>query len=72
MRIPQIGDEFFLGDGNFSAAPTAGSVYVPASDGRFEAGTEGNGFAVKVEFETNKIVGQVNDSKKYFCTVLSI
>ena len=72
MRIPQIGDEFFLGDGNFSAAPTAGSVYVPASDGRFEAGTEGNGFAVKVEFQTNKIVGQVNDSKKYFCTVLSI
>lgn len=72
VRVPQVGDEFFLGDENFSAVPTAGSVYVPATDGRFEAGAEGNGFAVKVEYETNKIMGQVNDSKKYFCTVLSI
>lgn len=72
VRIPQVGDEFFLGDGNFSAAPTAGSVYVPTAEGLFEAGTEGNGLAIKVEFETNKIVGQVNDSKKYFCTVMSI
>lgn len=72
VRIPQIGDEFFLSDGNFSEAPSAGSVYVPAADGRFEAGSEGSGFAIKVEFETNKIVGQVNDSKKYFCTVMSI
>lgn len=72
VRIPQIGDEFFLGDGNFSAAPTAGSEYVPTADGLFEAGASGNGFAIKVEFETDKVVGQVNDSKKYFCTVMSI
>ena len=72
VRVPQIGDEFFLGDENFTATPTAGSVYVPDTDGRFKAGAEGAGFAVKVEYETNKIMGQVNDSKKYFCTVLSI
>lgn len=72
VRVPQIGDEFFLGDENFTAAPTAGSVYVPDTDGRFKAGAEGSGFAVKVEYETNKIMGQVNDGKKYFCTVLSI
>lgn len=72
VRVPQIGDEFFLGDENFTSAPTAGSVYVPDTDGRFKAGAEGAGFAVKVEYETNKIMGQVNDSKKYFCTVLSI
>ena len=53
-------------------AMSAGSVYVPDTDGRFKAGAEGAGFAVKVEYETNKIMGQVNDSKKYFCTVLSI
>ena len=72
VTVTQIGDEFFLGDENFTATPTAGSVYVPDTDGRFKAGAEGAGFAVKVEYETNKIMGQVNDSKKYFCTVLSI
>lgn len=72
VRVPQVGDEFFLGDDNFDAAPTAGSVYIPQATGTFAAGAEGNGFAIKVEYETDKIMGQVNDGKKYFCTVLSI
>lgn len=72
VRVPEVGDEFFLGDENFTVAPTAGSVYVPNSDGKYEAGAEGNGLAFKVEYETAKIMGQVNVAKKYFCTVLSV
>ena len=72
VRIPQVGDEFYLADDNFSAAPVAGTVYTGSADGSYVAGTEGDGFTFKVEYVTDKIMGQVNAGKKAYCTVLSV
>ena len=71
VRIPQVGDTFFLGDANFDATPTAGAFYKAGVDGKYTAG-EDAGFCFKVEYETNKIMGAVNAGKKYYCTVLSV
>ena len=72
VRIPQVGDEFYLADGNFEATPVAGTVYTGKADGSYVAGTEGDGFTFKVEYVTDKIMGQVNAGKKAYCTVLSV
>ena len=72
VRIIMPMDKFFLGDENFDAVPTAGDVCVPSADGKYAKGAEGNGFCFRVEYATNKIMGQTNAGKKYYCTVLSV
>lgn len=74
VRVPQIGDEFFLGDGNFDTEVGANGYAIAGSNGLLTpaAAATKDGLCIKIEFETNKIVGAVNDGKKYFCTVLSI
>lgn len=71
VRVPQVGDEFFLGDENFVATPTVGQEYGADASGLFNASGVGT-FKVKVEYGTNKITGTVNNGMKYFCTVVAI
>lgn len=72
VRCPKLGDEFFLGDGNFESAPTVGQYAVAGSDGQWAvtAAPATDKLCAKIEYETAKIVGAVNDGKKYFCTVI--
>lgn len=73
VRIPQIGDEFFLGEDNFDGPVGENGFAIPGADGLMTPNaSEAEGLCLKIEFETNKIVGAVNEGKKYFCTVLSI
>lgn len=72
VRILAVGDEMYIADGNFSAAPEAGKVYTADATGAYVEGTEGEGFSFKVEYVTDKILGQVNAGKKAYCTVLSV
>ena len=71
VRVPKVLDTFFLGDENFTATPVAGQEYGADANGKFAASGVGT-FKVKVEYETNKITGAVNNGKKYFCTVVAI
>ena len=71
VRVPQVGDEFFLGDEDFVATPTVGQEYGADASGLFNASGVGT-FKVKVEYGTNKITGTVNNGMKYFCTVVAI
>jgi len=71
VRIPQVGDTFFLGAENFATAPVAGTEYGADANGAYATTGVGN-FKIKVEYITDKIMGQVNDGKKCYCTVVAI
>lgn len=74
VRVPQVGDEFFLGQDNFTAAPGTNKYAVPAANGAWtaQATAATSGLCLKIETVINKITGQVNEGNKYFCTVVSI
>lgn len=74
VRVPQLGDEFYWGDENFSAAPAAGKYAVYDANGLMKPADTAatSGLCVKIEYATNKITGAVNNGKKYFCTVVAI
>lgn len=75
IRIPCLGDEFYLGNENFNGTPVVGQFAVP------EAGkttmkvsvSKAEGFCVAIEDERDLIMGQVNEgSKLYRCRVISL
>lgn len=74
VRVPVVGDEFFLGEDNFTGEVGDNGFAIPAANGQWApaATAATSGLCVKIEFATNKIMGQVNDGLKYYCTVLSI
>ena len=75
IRIPCLGDEFYLGNENFSgevavgkfAVPEAGKTTMKISD------SKAAGFCIAIEDERDLIMGQVNEgSKLYRCRVISL
>ena len=76
VRIPELGDEFYLGDENFASAPTVGKFAAPTAGTTTmtpAAAAPATGFAVEVEDERTLITGQVNEgSKLYRCRVISL
>lgn len=72
VRTLKLGDEFYLADGNFESTPTVGQYAVAGSDGMWApaAAEATDKLCVKIEEVKNKVVGAVNDGKKYFCTVI--
>ena len=75
IRIPCLGDEFYLGNENFNGTPVVGQFAVP------EAGkttmkvsvSKAEGFCIAIEDERDLIMGQVNEgSKLYRCRVISL
>lgn len=76
VRVPQVGDTFWLGADNFASTPTVGqyaettanaSTLTPAAS----IGGDGGSY-VKVEFSQEIITGNVNAGLKYFCTVAAL
>lgn len=76
VRMLAIGDEFYLGDENFSATPTVGEFAVPSagSTKMAPAATAAvSGLCLAIEDTRDLIMGQVNEgSKLYRCRVISL
>ena len=70
----QLGDEFFLGDENFSAAPTVGQFAAPVNGKTTMAPAAtmpATGMALKIEDVRKLIMGQAFEgSKLYRCRVV--
>ena len=76
IRIPCLGDKFYLGNENFSGTPAVGKFAAPEAGKTtmLVADTKAaTGFCVAIEDERNLIMGQVNEgSKLYRCRVISL
>ena len=76
VRIPELGDEFYLGDENFAEEPEVGKFAIPA-DGETtlalaDAAAE-DGLCIAIEDAKDLIMGQVNEgSKLYRCRVIGL
>nr|DAZ23790.1 MAG TPA: hypothetical protein [Caudoviricetes sp.] len=72
VRTLKLGDEFYLGEGNFGSAPTVGQFAVAGTDGMWAPAADAatDKLCVKIEFNKDKIIGVKNEGKKYFCTVV--
>jgi len=76
VRIPAVGDEFYLGNENFDGAPAAGKFAAPA-DGETTWAVSGtaaqSGLCIAIEDTRPLITGQVNEgSTLYRCRVISL
>lgn len=74
-RVPQVGDTFYLGTGNFDKAPTIGQFAgVTATDTilTVEESAPVSGFGVKIEDKKTLTEGTVDTDTLYFCRVVSI
>ncbi len=75
IRIPCLGDEFYLGNENFSDTPVVGQFAVPEAGKTTMkvAADKAAGFCIAIEDERDLIMGQVNEgSKLYRCRVISL
>ena len=75
IRIPCLGDEFYLGNENFSGAVAVGKFAVPEAGKTTMkiADSKAAGFCIAIEDERDLIMGQVNEgSKLYRCRVISL
>lgn len=79
VRIPMIGDEFWLGADNFTEGDAAVAVgkyaVAKANDTVLEVkndAPETEGICVKVEDVKDLVLGQINDSKMYRCRVVAL
>lgn len=76
VRIPQIGDMFWLGADNFVSTPTVGQyAKTTASDTRMTPAAsvdEDGATYLAIEDEKNVITGTVNDGKMYLCHVVAL
>lgn len=75
VRIPKLGDEFYLGDKNFDADPAISKFAVP-EDGKttwkIQDSAATSGLCIELEDDRDLIMGQVNEgSKLYRCRVIS-
>lgn len=75
VRIPVIGDEFYLGDENFTGTPAVGKFAAPvAGDTTLTVADAADTTTLCVEIEDTKtlITGQVNAGTLYRCRVISL
>ena len=75
IRIPCLGDEFYLGNENFNGTPAVGKFAVPEAGKTTMkiADAKAAGFCIAIEDERDLIMGQVNEgSKLYRCRVISL
>lgn len=69
------GDTFWLAEGNFASAPTAGQYAIPTAESTLftpSATLVTNKFCVKVEYRQAVTQGTVNTGYQYFCTVETV
>lgn len=75
VRIPVIGDEFYLGDENFDGTPEVGKFAAPAAGETTLAvanAAAASGLCVEIEDTKTLITGQVNGGTLYRCRVISL
>ena len=77
VRMLEIGDEFYLGDENFSGTPDLTNKYAVPANGStvwtIASARPEKGLCVEIEDNKDLIMGQVNEgSKLYRCRVISL
>ena len=74
VRVPQVGDEFFIGEDNFAAAvDNNGYAILTANDVRLTpAPAAGDNFAVKIHLGKDFNYGQSANGKLYLCEVVGL
>lgn len=74
VRIPMVGDTFYIAEDNFASEPTVGEFAVPTAGSTLftpAAAAATTKFCVKVEAEKAVTQGAVNTGKEYFCRVVN-
>lgn len=76
VRMLALGDEFYLGDENFSGSPAVGSFAAPEAGEttwKVAASAAASGLCIEIEDTRPLIMGQVNEgSTLYRCRVISL
>lgn len=77
VRMLELGDEFYLGNENFSGAPDLSNKYAVPANGStiwtLASARPEKGLCIEIEDNKDLIMGQVNEgSKLYRCRVISL